>query len=459
MLSDPAAKMSEEAVPKADAAARLPTLAVATIGHVGCGKSSVVAGLTLIAARLPGYEAVYRSVWELDRRGGSPPLLRSSLLSERDAVRRADREIQPPETLTIRGAKEVIGLPSRRIVAVDCPGRRPWLKNVARGLAVADALLLVVSAPESVQSQTEEHLQLARALGLEQVVVFLNKCDEVFDLEWLDLVERDVRESLDRCGFDGDATRILRGAAGQVIAGEDAWEASLRDLLGALETDLEVPARVVEGPPLLYIDRFYRARRPNHRVLVEGRVLRGSIAAGDRLQLRGLGLETGVSVGSIENFNRRIERASAGDQIGMLLYQPDGDLRADRLRVGQAVVDPRAPDVPLLARLEVEITLLGPTLNGRPTPLGDGHDLMCIFGTVLLSGCVFLEGRPPIAAGERGRARIHLRGNAHLEPGMTFALHDGHQGPWDSKEPHKACWGGLVGRGRILAAEPTRPAE
>ncbi|MEZ4384850.1 MAG: GTP-binding protein [Nannocystaceae bacterium] len=445
--------MSEEAAPQADAAARLPTLTVATIGHVRSGKTSVIAALTLVAARLPGYDASFRSVRELDRRGGSTDL-RPIDDEELAAALRDDRRPRM-ESVTVRGAKEPLLLPSRRVVAVDCPGVRGWLKNVARGVAASDALLLVVSAMESVENQTAEHLHLARALGHEQVVVFINKCDEVFDLEWLDLVERDVRELLDRCGFDGDATRILRGAAGRVLAGDDAWEPSVRDLLGALETDLELPRWSDEGELLIYLDRVFRRRIANKRVLVEGRVRRGSLAVGETVFACGLGLASNVVVGSLENYHRRIERASAGDQIGMLLYRPDGQLYPALLRSSQSLVALRATGGPPMTRvIEVDIDLLGVAENGRTTPLRDGHDLFCIFGSAVCSGVLSLEGRPPIAPGEGGRARIALRGELYLEPGMRFAVRDGNQGPWGTKEPRRARWGGLAGSGTIVAVAP-----
>ena len=129
----------------------------------------------------------------------------------------------------------------RSFVHIDSPGRRPWLKNAARAQGIVDALILVVSAPDGVQAQTHEQLLLAQALGLRQLVVFLAKCDLVQDAEWLDMVEHDVRELLARCGHDGDATRIVRGAALPVCAGESPWDASIADLIEALETELVVP--------------------------------------------------------------------------------------------------------------------------------------------------------------------------------------------------------------------------
>lgn len=457
--------MSEEAS-RAGEAARAPSLAVAVVGHHRSGKTSLVAALTRIASELAGFDARAMRGEDLDRLGGSPPyVLRGDRLGSlhfpraRHGVSSPNKAPGPdlaPEHLTIAGAKVLVGAPGRRITVVDCPGRRPWLKNVARGLAIADAALVVISAPDSVQEQTREHLHLARALGIRQVVAFLNRCDLVADLEWLDLVERDVREALDAAGFDGDEARVLRGAAGPASEGPGPWDPSVRDLLGVIEGEVEIPARAPGGLPLLYLDRRY-GRRPSDRLLVEGRVRRGTIAVGDTLWIPELG--DAVRIADLEQNHRKTGRALAGDQVGLLIYRPDRPLRSHEVASGLALVGDERGEAPAqVGWLTVDLELLGVDDNGRRTPIREGHELLCIFGTTLASGWVRLGGGPAIAAGERARARIQLRAPIYVEAGMTFALRDGNQGPWGGRERGAARWAGLCGRGTVVSVGPPTPA-
>ena len=182
----------------ADPSPRRPTISVATIGHHRHGKTTLTAAITRALADRPSASARAVSVVELDRRGGSRPLgvRDDQFIGERAFGPRTIGDEAPGETLTIRAGEARYATALRSFVHIDSPGRRPWLKNAARAQALADALIVVVSAADSVQPQTREHLILAQALGIEQVVVFLNKCDLVRDGEWLDLVEHDVRELL-----------------------------------------------------------------------------------------------------------------------------------------------------------------------------------------------------------------------------------------------------------------------
>lgn len=419
---------------EAESTVRLPTVSIAAIGHHRHGKTTLVAAITRVLARRAGLDVAPRSVEELDRKGGSPPL---ELHGERLTVRPGD---VPGETLTVRGTSLRYATARRAFAHFDAPGRRPWLRNVARALADADAALLVVSAPDSVQPQTIEHLRLARALGVRQVVVFLGKCDLVSDLDWLDLVERDVRDLLDRCGYDGDGTRIVRGAALPAYRGDDAWEPSVVDLVDVLETELVVPERRLAAPPLLFVDHVY-SLRPGPRTLVEGRLSSGEIARADFLWL--LGPQTHrVGVTSLEHYHRKIERAAAGDQIGLLL----AGVEPRQIHAGVALTDvdaARAREV--VARVELHAGEHG----SRTTPLRDGHALTLIFGALQSVGV--MRG-PDVVPGGSATVRVVLQAPAYLVPGMRFAVRDGTQGPgWRQGQP--AQWAGLVGAGELMAVQ------
>lgn len=421
---------------EADSPQRLPTVAVATIGHHRHGKTTLLAAITRVLARRAGLDVAARSVEELDRGSGSPPaqLLDGQLVDRRGPLQ------DGAEPLTVRGRSLRYATARRAFVHFDAPGRRPWLRNVARTLGDADAALLVVSAPDSVQPQTIEHLRLAQALGVKQVVVFLAKCDLATDLEWLDLVERDVRDLLDRCGYDGDGTRIVRGAALPAYRGDEAWEASIDDLVDALETDLVVPERQLAGGPLLYVDHVY-GPRPGPRALVEGRLRRGEIAKADFLWLVTATKIHRVAATSLESYHVSIDRAAAGDQIGLLLATIDARL----VHSGAALTDVEGP---LIREVVARIELLPPELGGRATPLCHGHSIALLFGATCTNGLV--RG-PDIRPGAAGVVRVALQTPVYVQPFMRFAVRDGTQGPdWKQGQPPR--WAGLVGSGQIVAA-------
>lgn len=418
-----------------DSSLRLPTVAIATIGHHRHGKTTLTAAITRVLARRAGLAVDPRSPEELDRKGGSPP------------VELFDDQLSPhpgtfhgvPQTLTVRGCSLRYATAQRAFVHFDAPGRRPWLRNVARALADADAALLVVSAADSVQPQTIEHLRLARALGVGQVVVFLAKCDRVGDLDWLDLVERDVRDLLGHCGYDGDATRIIRGAALPALAGDEAWEQGIDDLVDALETELVVPDHPATGGPLLYIDRVY-PQRPGPRVLVEGRLRRGAIEQTDLLWLLA-DQPRRVSATSLEHYHHKLDRAVAGDQIGILL----AGVERRHVFSGAALTH---VDGPLVHEFVAKIELLPNEHGGRSTPLGDGHSVALVFGALCVPGVVH---GPDIQPRAGGVVRFKLPRPVSVQPFMRFAIRDGTQGAgWKQGRPPR--WAGLVGAGQVIAA-------
>lgn len=410
-----------------DSTPRLPSLSVVTIGHYRHGKTSLVAAITRVLASGQGSAPV--RVLDLDRLGGPGAWL-------------------PAETTrTVCAGIVRYATEHRSYVHIDCPGHRPWLKNAARAQALADAAILVVSAPDSIQPQTHEHLLVARALGLRQLVVFITKCDLVTDLEWLDLVERDIRDLLDRCGFDGNSVRILRGAALPVLSGASPWDASIRDLVDALETDLTVPAHDEAGPPLLYVHAVHNHRQAPRDVVVEGRLRRGTLRRQDRLTLLGFGAATQLRVEDIEVARHKAEVAHAGDRVGLQLHSVDHTLRTHNVFAGQAVV-PR--ELPAVQALHARVDLLPTHEAGRTTGVRTGHVCVAAFGTAYMAATLELPQGVTLAPGESAELIVRLRSPLYLEPGMPFLLRDGNQGAaWKRGVP--ARWGGTAGSGVVLA--------
>jgi len=428
-----------------------PTLRVATIGHHRHGKTTLTAAITqLLARRAPG-EVRPVSPAEIDAHTGSPPLgLHDGRLipSPRHCHIMGVPAGAALESLTVTEGEVAYATARRAFIHVDSPGRRPWLKNAARAQALADALVLVVSGPEGVQAQTHEHLLLARALGLTRLVVFISKCDLVRDLEWLDLVEQDLRELLGRCGFDGDATRVIRGAALPVLAAGSPWEASVADLVEALEQGLDVPPPADEGPPLLYIHRVFSRRPGLEGVLVEGRLRRGPLRRGEVLRALGFGEGPSVRVADLEVGRRKVGQVAAGACAGLLLTA--AKLERRQLRAGMALC---VPEAAASQALEVSVTLLASEEGGRRTPVRDGHWVSLLFGTLVVSARLRMGADERLAPGERARLRAELAAPVYVEPGMGFLVRDGNQGPLAPRgaPPH---WAGSAGLGQVLAVTP-----
>ena len=425
-----------------------PTLAVATIGHHRHGKTTLCAAISTVLARRRPDEVQAVSAEELDLRSGRQALvLASGALVP--APRGGPRD-PGTATLTIAPTELRYATAQRSYVHIDSPGRRPWLKNAARAQGIVDALILVVSAPDGVQAQTHEQLLLAQALGLRQLVVFLAKCDLVQDAEWLDLVEHDVRELLSRCGHDGDATRIIRGAALPVCAGESPWDASIADLIEALETELTVPQPRGDGPPLMYVERAFSVRPGIEGVIVDGRLRRGQLRRGDALWLVGFGDSTRVVVADIESNRDKVAQVSAGQFAGLLLRGTGAPLRTRDLRSGQALV---LPTTPATALLQARIELLATAEGGRRTGVRDGHRVSLLFGATVVSGRLRLGAQATVEPGAASEVQIELQAGVYVEAGMRFLLRDGNQGPLTPRGA-PATWGGTAGHGEVVAVTP-----
>jgi elongation factor Tu len=428
-----------------------PTLVVATIGHHRHGKTTLTAAITQMLARRTPAEVLPISPAQIDARTGSPPL---QLHGERLIPSPAHQHIMGVaegdelQSLTVTASEVRYATPQRAFVHIDSPGRRPWLKNAARAQALVDALVVVVSGAEGVQAQTHEHLLLARALGITRLVVFISKCDLVRDLEWLDLVEQDLRELLARCGFDGDGARIIRGAALPVLAADSPWESSVADLVEALERDLDVPRFAGEGPPLLYVHRVFSRRPDLPGVLVEGRVRRGSLRTGEVLRAVGHGEGLRVTVADLEMDRRKVERAAAGELAGVLLTP--ADLRPNQLRAGMALCEPTATGTRLL---NVQVDLLATQAGGRRTSIRDGHLVSMLFGATVISARLRMGTHERLEPGASAQLRAELIAPIHVEPGMGFLLRDGNQGPLTPRG-EAGPWAGTAGMGQVLGVTP-----
>src|SRR5262245_27785246 len=239
-----------------------PHVNVGTIGHIDHGKTTLTAAIVKVQAKNKMAKVIsYADI----AKGGTV----------RDETK----------TVTIAAAHVEYESPKRHYAHVDCPGHADYIKNMITGAAQMDGAILVVSALDSVMPQTREHVLLARQVGLNHIVVFLNKCDQVDDAEMLDLVEMEVRELLNKYKFKGDDAKVVRGAALPALQGDAKWDGKIGELLTALDAQIPDPVRDVDKPFLMAVEDVFSIK--GRGTVATGRVERGIIKVGEEVEIVG----------------------------------------------------------------------------------------------------------------------------------------------------------------------------
>ena len=241
-----------------------PHVNVGTIGHIDHGKTTLTAAILKVQSTKN--MAKFKSYADIAKGG-----------TVRD----------DSKTVTIAVAHVEYESPMRHYAHVDCPGHADYIKNMITGAAQMDGAILTVSAIDSVMPQTREHVLLARQVGLNHIVVFLNKCDQVDDPEMLELVEMEVRELLSKYNFDGDNAPIIRGAALPALQGDPNWVGSIGQLMDALDSYLPPPVRDVDKPFLMAVEDVFSIK--GRGTVATGRIERGRVRRGETVELVGLG--------------------------------------------------------------------------------------------------------------------------------------------------------------------------
>jgi len=403
----------------------LPHGNVALIGHTGHGKTQLAAALTRrLAEAVDGYAA------------GAARYVRDGEREELPATRHA--RLTELET------------PQRHWSLLDLPGRREHLRETIREVACVDVAILVVSAAVGAEAQTREHLLHAR--GVPNLVVFLNRCDEVKEPDWIDEVERDVRQVIASCDLPGDDVTVLRGSALRAAEGDPRWLPGVDALIEALDRDVALPTRDDEGPGVLLVKGTYRRLRQT--VVTVGVVLRGTLSVNREVEVVGRGPRRRATPGRMEVHGRPVASARAGDCVGVLLRDLAEPLRCE----GSAVAAPGA--VKAAVAVTATLRVLTRREGGRHTPMLDGHRMQLCIGAAKVR-CVLrlLEGVTELAPGARrevtlafdavlvGGALVVDRFTAWAEPGMRVALRDGCHGIVAADAA--LVWGGTCAVGTV----------
>ncbi|MFE5207009.1 elongation factor Tu [Streptomyces sp. NPDC056600] len=366
-----------------------PHLNIGTMGHVDHGKTTLTAAITKVLAD----------------RGASRYV-------PFDRIDRAPEEAA--RGITINIAHVEYETDTRHYAHVDMPGHADYVKNMVTGAAQLDGAVLVVSALDGVMPQTAEHVLLARQVGVEHIVVALNKAD-AGDPELTDLVELEVRDLLAAHGYPGEEAPVVRVSGLKALEGDPRWVAAVEALLDAVDTYVPMPERHLEAPFLLSVENVLTIT--GRGTVVTGAVERGTVRMGDRVEVLGAGLESVVT--GLETFGRPMESAQAGDNVALLLR----GVARDAVRRGHVVAAPGS--VTPSRRFTARVRILSAREGGRRTPVSTGYRPQFYIRTADVMGDVDLGETGTARPGESVDMTVELGSDVPLEPGLGFAVREG----------------------------------
>jgi elongation factor Tu len=372
-----------------------PHVNVGTIGHIDHGKTTLTAALVKVQSKKKlAKEIKYSDI----AKGG---IVRDETKTVTIAVSHVEYETE-----------------KRHYAHVDCPGHADYIKNMITGAAQMDGAILVVSSLDSVMPQTREHVLLARQVGLNHIVVFLNKCDAVEDAEMLDLVEMEVRELLSKYQFKGDDAKVIRGAALPALNGDAKWEETIGQLLAALDTEIPEPVREVDKPFLMAVEDVFSIK--GRGTVATGRIERGKVHVNDEIEIIGFDKQSKTVVTGVEMFRKELGEGMAGDNVGCLLR----GIEKEGIERGQVLAKPGSihPHKKFLG----EVYILKKEEGGRHTPFFTNYRPQFYIRTTDVTGSVKLpDGVKMVMPGDNITMEIELITSVALEEQMRFAIREG----------------------------------
>ncbi len=369
-----------------------PHVNIGTIGHVDHGKTTLTAAISKCLAGKNGNQAV--DFANIDK-----------------APEERERGI------TINTAHIEYSTDKRHYAHVDCPGHADYVKNMITGAAQMDGAILVVSAADGPMPQTREHILLARQVGVPKIVVYMNKCDQVDDPELLDLVEMEIRELLGEYGFDTECP-IIRGSALKALEGDEAAAQSIRDLMAAVDSYIDVPVRDTDKPFLMSIEDVFTIS--GRGTVVTGRVERGELKLNDEVEIVGLRPTQKTVVTGIEMFRKSLDSAIAGDNAGALLR----GISRDQVERGQVLAKPGS--VTPHTNFKGSVYVLSKEEGGRHTPFFANYRPQFYFRTTDVTGVITLpDGVEMVMPGDNVDMTVELIAPVALENGTKFSIREG----------------------------------
>ncbi|XP_078582877.1 elongation factor Tu-like [Branchiostoma floridae x Branchiostoma japonicum] len=286
------------------------------------------------------------------------------------------------------------------------------------GAAQMDGAVLVVSAGDGPMPQTREHILLARQVGVPQIVVFMNKVDQVDDEELLDLVELEIRELLSSYEFPGDDIPIVRGSALGALNGEKEWEAKIVELAEALDKYIPEPERAVDQPFLMPIEDVFSIT--GRGTVVTGRIEHGVIKVGEEVAIVGIRETTSTTCTGVEMFRKLLDEGRAGDNVGVLLR----GTKKDEVERGQVLAKPGS--ITPHNKFEAEVYILAKEEGGRHVPIFNGYRPQFYFRTTDITGAIQLpDDVEMVMPGDNVTMTVQLVAPIAMDEGLRFAIREG----------------------------------
>ncbi|WP_195510267.1 elongation factor Tu [Clostridium tyrobutyricum] len=373
-----------------------PHVNIGTIGHVDHGKTTLTAAITMVLAK-EGKAAA----------------------TKYDEIDKAPEEKE--RGITINTAHVEYETDKRHYAHVDCPGHADYVKNMITGAAQMDGAILVVSAADGPMPQTREHILLASRVGVQYIVVFLNKADQVDDPELIELVEMEVRELLNEYGFPGDDVPIIVGSALKAVENPDDPEATkcIHELTDAVDEYIPTPERPVDKPFLMPVEDIFTIT--GRGTVATGRVETGVLKVGDELEIVGLSEEKKKTVCTgVEMFRKLLDQAMAGDNIGALLR----GIQREEIERGQVLAQPGT--VHPHKKFVGQVYVLKKEEGGRHTPFFNGYRPQFYFRTTDVTGSIALpEGTEMVMPGDHIDMNVELITPVAMHEGLRFAIREG----------------------------------
>ena len=374
-----------------------PHMNVGTIGHIDHGKTTLTAAI-LHAVNLKSENKKTINVADIDK---------------------APEEKSRGITINVHHTEYETD--NRHYAHIDCPGHVDYIKNMITGSAQMDGAILVVAATDGPMPQTREHVLLSRQVGVPAMVVFLNKTDQVSDPELVELVEAEVRELLNKYKFDGDNAPIIKGSALKALDATSPSDESIKpiyELLDAIDSYIPEPSREKDKPFVMPVEDIFTIE--GRGTVVTGRIERGTINLTDETDIVGLDETRKTTITGIEMFNKQMEQAEAGDNVGVLLR----GIKKEDVKRGQVLC--KVGSIQPHTEFEAEVYVLSKEEGGRHTPFFKGYKPQFFIRTADVTGEVQLEeGVEMVMPGDNAKFIVKLITPVALEEKQKFAIREG----------------------------------
>ena len=371
-----------------------PHVNIGTIGHVDHGKTTLTAAITKVLAA-------------------------KGLAKAEDY---ADIDAAPEEKergITINTAHVEYETEKRHYAHIDAPGHADYVKNMITGAAQMDGAILVVAATDGPMPQTREHILLARQVGVQYIVVFLNKTDLVDDDELVDLVEMEVRDLLSEYDFPGDDVPVVRGSALKALEGDPEQEKVILHLMDVIDDYIPTPKRPTDKPFMMPVEDVFTIT--GRGTVASGRIDRGTVKVGDEVEIVGLTEDVLKStVTGLEMFHKTLDLGEAGDNVGVLLR----GISLDQIQRGQVLAEPGS--IQTHKNFKGEVYVMTKEEGGRHTPFFSNYRPQFYFHTTDVTGTIELpDGVEMVMPGDNVTFTVNLQKPVALEKGLKFTIREG----------------------------------